>query len=249
MNHKNRTMLQRLVIELDDSRNLYLDLACMPLSTHAKYLVQRIVLAHCAIAEDLADQMHAISSQVVRRDGVLGKLRARYGAWRANAGANVELGCLSQIERYERRILERFVTTAKHASEMQQRLYRHLDELEFLSAQVASALDEVVDIRSSRRALRATGAIDRRLTPETNNVSSRQAPDALRHRRSQGEKRDRSAPHRATESADAVGNVTAARTLANHGTLPSETLISPAGFHAASETHHTARIRSFHQND
>lgn len=216
MNHKNRTMLQRLVIELDDSRNLYLDLACMLLSAHAKYLVQRIVLAHCAIAEELADHMHAISSQVVRRDGMLGKLRARYGAWRANAGANVELGCLSQIERREKRILERFVTTAKQASGMQQRFYRHLDELEFLVAQVASALDEVVDTRPSRLALLTTGAADRHLTPETNRVFSRQISEAPRRRRSQGEKTDRSTLHRVAESADAVGNVAAARMLANH---------------------------------
>lgn len=159
MYHPDCAMLQRLIIELDDTGNLYSNLSRMLLSPHLKHVVEQTVLTHQAIAEDLATHLYMMDAKTVSRDGRLGKLRARYGAWRMAAGADVEMGCLRQIERCEAQLVEHFFATTEYAPGLQRRLYRHLGELERISAQIASTLDEM-GTHPHQLALRTAGNPD-----------------------------------------------------------------------------------------
>lgn len=143
MKNEDHTMMQRLIIDLDDSRNLYSHLGRMLFTPHSKDVVEQVVLAHRAIAEDLAGHMCTMGAQTVRRGSTLGKLRVHYGAWRATAATDVELSCLSQIERREASIMDRFLATAEKVRGLQRRLYRHVGELERVSELVTHVLDAV----------------------------------------------------------------------------------------------------------
>ena len=143
MKNEDHTLVQRLIIDLDDSRNLYSHLGRMLFTPHAKDVVEQVVLAHRSIAEDLAEHMCTMGAQTVRRGSILGKLRVRYGTWRAAAGADIELSCLIQIERREASIMDRFLATAEKVRGLQRRLYRHVGDLERVSELVTHVLDAV----------------------------------------------------------------------------------------------------------
>lgn len=244
MDQKNHAMLQRLIIELDDTRELCLAMGRMVISPHSKYVVQRIVLVHCAIAEDLVEHALTLGAQKVRRGSMLGKLRARYNAWWTTAGAEAELSCLLHIERREARAVELFCAAVEHAPGLQQRLHRHLDELECVSAQVACVMD-AIDAHPRPVPLLAAGAAGAYRAFETSNVPDRQLADGVWQRQESCGKTDRPAGPCGAESADAVREVLITRPRKNRKTSPSETRIPTRDDHAASGTHLVAPIRPF----
>lgn len=244
MDQKSHAKLQRLIIELDDTRNLYSAMGRMLITPRSKYVVERIVLAHCAIAEDLVEHALLTGAPRVRRGSALGKFYAQCGAWWTTVGANVELSCLLQIERREAWIVQRFCAAAGHAPGLQQRLHRHLHELEYVSAQLACTLEEM-DARSHHVPLLAASAEYDQPPFESSNVPSQQLVNKLWQRREPGEATDRPARLCGAESANAVREVTNTRPRMNRHTPPSETPISSRDDHAVSGIYLVGRIRPF----
>ena len=246
MDQKNYAILQRLIVELDDTRELYLGLGRMLTSPHAKYVVERIVLLHCAIAEDLIEHALVTGAQRVRRGSMLGKLYARCGAWWTTTGAAVELSCLLHIERREAKVVGLFCAAAEHAPGLQQRLHRHLVDLEYVSARVACTLDGM-DSLSYQVRLLAAGAGYGHPRLATSRVPNQPLALELRQRQESGGKMARPAGQYGAESADAVPEGSNTRPRMNGSTPSPGTLISSRDDHATSGTRLVARVRPFPQ--
>ncbi|MEO8746332.1 MAG: hypothetical protein ABI379_01525 [Rhodanobacter sp.] len=246
MDQKVHAILQRLIIELDDTGSLYSAMGRMLTSPRPKYVVQRIVLAHCAIADDLVEHALMLGAQRVRRGSMLGRLHARCGAWWTTTGADVELGCLLHVERREARIVTLFCAAAEHAPGLQQRLHHHLGELQYVSAQVAFTLDGM-DTRSHQVSLLAAGAAGGRPTLETSNLPNQPLADEPWPHQEPGEKADRSVGPCGAESADAVQDMANTRPRMNRRKPSFETPISARDDHTASVAHLVTRVRPFPQ--
>lgn len=141
MNQNGQMMLQRLIVELDETCRLYSNLGCVLASPRKRSAVEKIVLTHQAIADDLTEHMRTMGARSVRRGSTLDKLRARYATWKADAGADVERDYLIQIQCREVQIMQRFSTTANHVPGLKLRMHRHLNELESAFMPIASMLD------------------------------------------------------------------------------------------------------------
>lgn len=144
MHHKNPMLRQRLIVELDDTAKLYSTMVGALVSLYAKSVVERIVLAHEAIAADLVEHMRTMGVQKVRRGSMLGKLRAYhayYAARRPTTGADFDVQCLLQIENRTAQIAQHFAEAADHAAGLKQRMRRHLGALEDVSAPVTLMLN------------------------------------------------------------------------------------------------------------
>lgn len=242
MDQKSHAMLQRLIIELDDTCNLYSAMGRMLISPHAKDVVERIVLAHAAIAEDLVEHMLLMGAHKVRRGSMLGKLYARCGAWWTMAGADLELSCLLHIERREAWIVQRFCAAAEHALGLQQRLHRHLGELQYVFAQLVCTLDGV-DALAHQVALLAAGTGRSHPALDTSKVFSQQLADELPQRHELGKQTDRPAGGYGAQSADAIREVADTRPRMNRRAPLSETLSLPREYYAECETRFAARVQ------
>lgn len=145
MNDKNHMLRQRLIVELDDTAKLYSAMVGALVSLYAKSVVERVVLAHQAIATDLVEHMRTMGVNKVHRGSMLGKLHAYhayYAARRPTAGADFDVQCLLQVENRTGQIVHQLREAADHCLGMKQRMRHHLGVLEGVSAPVTSMLDQ-----------------------------------------------------------------------------------------------------------
>lgn len=165
MNHQNQAILQRLIVDLGDTGKLYTRLSRALDSVYAKEVVERMVLAHRAIAADLVEHMATMGVHTVRSSSMVGKFRVYWTVTRSTTGANPESGCLAQIQCHEAQIVKRFHEAADHLAGMTQRMHHHVATLEDVSAPVISMLNQTQRERQARADMRPSRSSARTIAP------------------------------------------------------------------------------------
>lgn len=144
MNPRECAIVQRLIVDLDDTRLIYATLGPLLIRPHLKFLVERMTESHAAIAEDLVWQMDAIGARTPRRGGgALAKLRAGAESWMAITNVDIELGCLKRIAGHEGRVTRRFHEILENVKGLHQNLHRELCQLERAVFRVDSLMREM----------------------------------------------------------------------------------------------------------
>lgn len=144
MNSRECAILQRLIADLDDTRRLYAKLKPLLIRPHLKFLVERIIQSHAAIADDLALRMDRVEGVAARRSGgALPKLRARVESWIAIINLDIEVGCLKRIARHEARVTQRFRETLDDVKGLHQSLHRELHQLERAVSRIEALMREM----------------------------------------------------------------------------------------------------------
>ena len=135
--NKDMVILNQLVIALDDSCNFYTDASHNMISPNLKFLAHQFIHTHAEIADDLAERGHAQGMQLSRKGSTLGRWRARYAEWLAIVTPDIDLGYLTQTDRYETRLAQQFATASDQLGAQWPELQQHQRELERMQAETA----------------------------------------------------------------------------------------------------------------
>lgn len=131
MNAEQCAIVQRLILDLDDTYFLYLTFK--PLLSHVRvqFLVSQMIDLHSAIADDLAQQMQLTGGLAARRGpGTLARLRARAACWMALCSADSEMTCLKHIVRREDQVAQKFQAAMARVCDLHPSLHEQLLALE-----------------------------------------------------------------------------------------------------------------------
>lgn len=135
--NKDTVILNQLVVALDDSRDFYTDANRNLTSPHLKFLVRQFIHTHAEIADNLAERSHSQGMQPSRKGSRLGRWRARYAEWLAIVTPDIDLGYLTQMDRYETRVVQQFAAAADQQGARWPELQYHRLELERMQAEAA----------------------------------------------------------------------------------------------------------------
>lgn len=144
MNSRECAIVQKLIIDLDDTRLLYMKLRPLLIRPHLKFLVARVTESHAAIADELVGQMDRVGGLTARRGaGAMAALRAKVESWVAIVNLDIEVGCLKRVARHEARVGHRFRETLAHVTGLHQNLHRELRQLERACLRIETLMREM----------------------------------------------------------------------------------------------------------
>ncbi|MGH8191604.1 MAG: hypothetical protein ACREP2_09175 [Rhodanobacteraceae bacterium] len=144
MNATAWTKVQRLVVKLDDTRVFYATLKPLLIRPHLKFLIDRTIDSHEAIAEELVRQIDAAGGRRLRRGGgALATVRATIERWIANSNVDIEFACVKRIAHHESHVAKRFREALDVARARPHDLHRELCQLERTLFRMESLIREM----------------------------------------------------------------------------------------------------------